>query len=84
MAKVTLINEGFREVRRSPGVMAELNKQAQAMASRANGIKTKAEAEYEADEAIPTGHGSVARVKAANTTAAVDNALYGTLNKAIA
>ncbi|MCH9276099.1 hypothetical protein JS533_007405 [Bifidobacterium amazonense] len=83
MTKVTLFNEGFREVRRSAGVMAELNKQAQAMASRANSIKTKAKAEYEADESIPTEHGSVARVKAANSTAAVDNALFGTLNKAI-
>lgn len=83
MAKVTLYNEGFREVRRSPGVMAELNKQAQAMTARANAIKRKAKAEYEADTAIPTEHGSVARVKASNTHAAVDNALYGTLNKAI-
>lgn len=88
MGKVTLRNSGFIAVRQSPGVMAELNKQAEAMRARANGLKTKPKADYQAVPAITTDHGSIALVstgKGSETAGetAVDNAINNTLAKAV-
>lgn len=88
MARVKLNLNGFLMVRRSPGVMAELDRQAGAMAARANGMKVKPEASYQAVPAIPTDQGSIALVSTGRGSrtageTAVDNALYNTLAKAV-
>ncbi|MBT1173580.1 hypothetical protein JS528_09555 [Bifidobacterium sp. MA2] len=88
MGTVKLNNAGFKAIRQSAGVMAELNKQAQAMTNRANGLSQVKGAEYRTAPArttdrgsialVTTGHGDTAAVKAM-----VDNAKYDTLTKAI-
>lgn len=87
MSKVTLNLSGFRQLRQSTAIQAELTRQAQAMASRANAAAITKGALYTHAPAIATdigsvalattGHGSQAAVKAM-----IDQAKHDTLLKA--
>ncbi len=88
MTKVKLNNAGFRAVRQSAGVQAALNREANAMAARANSMAQVPGAHYEAAPAISTDRGSIALVSTGHGSrqavkAMEDNALNGTLSKAV-
>ncbi len=88
MSKVKLNLAGFRQMRQSAAIQAELTRQAQAIASRANAAAVTKGARYTYAEAVAsdigsvalatTGYGSQTAVKAM-----IDQAKHDTLLKAV-
>lgn len=88
MGRVKLNYEGFRAYRRDPTVKKKLDDTAKELAARATGLATVKGAEYLAEPAIDSEHGSVALVSTGRHTehsgaTVTDNALHDTLRRAL-
>lgn len=90
--RVKLNYDGFTAIRQSAGAKQAITEQAQAIAARANNAAIVENAEYTFASAINTTKGSVALASTWSSSgvkdrysaaAAVDQALYKTLTKAV-
>lgn len=86
--RVKLNNAGFQALRRDPGIVAEVNRQAEGIAARANSMAVEPGAVYRALPAQASPEGTIAlattsHYEEGSVEAMLDQAKHDTLLKAV-